>query len=54
MLVDKTNNVVTTCVYKKFISGLKIIGKRLPQKYNKENVFCYWLFKEVRDLTFEF
>lgn len=37
IFVDQIATVVTTSFYIKYISGLKIIQKNFPQKYNKES-----------------
>lgn len=53
--IYKITTVMTISVYLTFINGFKIIWKHLPQKYNKENTFCYWLYNRgVFDLTFNF
>ena len=54
VFVDQIATAVTTSVYIKYISRFKIIWRYLSQKYNKENIFFYWLFKGVCDLRFDF
>ena len=46
---------MTASVYKMYIiRGFKVTRKYFPQKHDKKNIFCYWLFEEVCDLTFDF
>ena len=54
IFVDKIATIVTISADVNYIKRFKTIWKYLLQRYNKENVFYYWLFKGVWDFICDF